>query len=475
MNLRHSAVFASALALLLCGCPPPNNGTDGGGDEPKLDGGNPPPVNQCSGGCSLNQRCDTVKRECVDACGGCDAGVCRKNAMTNAFECTPIVTSCNGNACDTGQIACLSGSCTCLGTIKAAQDSCVGDGKWCVGSTCAPPKRYQQCKTGLAACPTGHLCVPVFGEDLYICTKSCGGIGGGTCESGELCSMDGCLPSGLFTDQECAQSVVQADGGTKRLTVPVSNTCFLKDGNGAPTEATPSGNCTYQMFDFYDEGKYPFATCRPPGTANLGQPCKQDFAPTAKATTCNTGLECALTRGGDQGVCMKACNAAPPYPGFVPGPACAADEACTNIYRLEDPNAVLGVCTKKCNVFDPTKNTCANVGAAPASCVPTTADGKFTISTDGSGVCIPQQATTATEGQPCAEQDSFKGASCGNGQVCVSPDVNSPAICFATCDTSCKGANPPARCATQPNANCTGGKTCTQVTSTTGATLGFCK
>ena len=51
-------------------------------------------------------------------------------------------------------------------------------------------------------------------------------------------------------------------------------------------------------------------------------------------------------------------------------PACGANEACTNIYRLEDQNAVLGVCTKKCNVFDPTKNTCVNIGIEPPVCEP---------------------------------------------------------------------------------------------------------
>lgn len=474
MNLRLSAVFASALAVLLCACPP-NKSTADGGPDPKFDGGNPNPEDKCSGGCAANQRCDTVKKICVDACGGCDAGICVKNAGTSAFECIIPVTQCLGNVCETGQVACLAGACSCLGSNKAAEDSCAPEGKWCNGTSCGTPKRFQQCKTGLAACPTGHLCVPVFGEDLYVCTKQCGGATGASCDNGELCSQDGCLPSGLFRDQGCEQPTLAEDGGTKRLTVPVSNVCFRKDGNGAPTETTPTGNCSYQFFNFYDIGTYPSATCRPPGPAMLGATCKQDFSPLALATTCGTGLECALTRGADQGVCLKACNAAPTYPGFNPMPGCGTDEVCTNIYRLTDTNAVLGVCTKKCNVFDPLKNTCANVGAAPASCVPTTADGKFVVSTDGSGVCIPQRTTTAAEGMPCAEQDSFKGAACASSQVCASPNINSPAICYATCDTSCDDAAPPARCATEPNAKCAGGKKCTRVTSTTGAILGFCK
>ena len=488
MNFRLSAAtLASALTLLLCACPAPPPTPDAGDAGPSggTDGG--VPLDACSGGCAPNQVCDVKRlqdggvpagglhRVCVDACGGCDSPkVCTKLGTAPA-ACTLQETKCNNITCASGQIACLAGACSCLSSSKAAEDSCAPEGKWCTGANCVAPKRYQQCKTGQAPCPTGHTCLPVFGADLFICTKQCGQPTGGTCERGELCSMDGCLPSGLFNDQECSQQIPVDGGAPRKLTVPVSNPCLLKDGNGAPTETTPTGNCTYQLFSFYDRGNYPIATCRPPGSAVLGGICKQDFSPAAIATQCGTGLECALTRGGDQGVCLKACNAAPTYPGFSPTPACGADEACTNIYRLEDTNAVLGVCTKKCNVFDPVKNTCANVGAAPASCVPTTADGKFAVSTDGTGVCIPQQVTTATEGMPCSEQDSFKGATCGNAQVCAALDVLSAPTCFAVCDTACASATPPARCATEPNAVCAGTRKCTRVTSTSGATLGFCK
>ncbi len=452
------------------------------GDELLSDGGNPNPEDKCSGGCSVNQRCDTVRRVCVDACGGCDAGVCLKNATTMAFECITPATQCLGSACEAGQIACFGGACTCLQTNRAAEDSCAPQSKWCSNGNCVPPKRYQECKPGGTACPTGHLCSPVFnrsntcnpGETPCICTKQCTGPGQ-TCDTGEGCSNDGCLPVSLFQDQECMQQVTEFDGGTRRLTVPVGNACLMKDGSGNPTEALPSGNCSYAFLGFYDQPNYPIANCRPAGSAGLGATCKQDFGPGKVATICNTRLECALTRGGDQGVCLTMCNAAPAFPGFTPTPACAADEACANIYRLEDQNAVLGVCMKKCNVFDPAKSVCANIGSAPASCVPTTADGRFVISVDGSGVCIPQQVTTVAEGMPCNEQDSFKGAVCGNAQVCTSPNVTAPPVCYATCDTSCNGPNPPMRCAGAPNALCKGGKTCSQVTSTTGAILGFCK
>ena len=88
------------------------------------------------------------------------------------------------------------------------------------------------------------------------------------------------------------------------------------------------------------------------------------------------------------------CNAQPPALGFPPQPECGAAEACVNMLRYTDPNsnAVLGVCMKKCNVFDATKNTCANVGTTAASCVPTEASGELVVSTNGDGICVPQRA-----------------------------------------------------------------------------------
>src|SRR3954468_13823822 len=102
MNLRLSAAFAaSALALLLCGCPNnsnPDGGGAGGGNTGK-DGGLP--EDKCSGGCGMNQICDQKTRTCVDACGGCqsDGGVatCQRNP-DGTFACKVIVTACSGVA-----------------------------------------------------------------------------------------------------------------------------------------------------------------------------------------------------------------------------------------------------------------------------------------------------------------------------------------------------------------------------------------
>lgn len=492
MTHRIGAAFLfGALCLSLTACPPSNNTPDG--NDVEVDAGNPPPRDACSGGCSANQLCDTKRRICVDACGGCDAGTCVK-VMEGVYQCRSVAVTCNNNLCEPGQIACIGGSCACLASARSSEDSCRGEGKWCNGTVCGNPKRYEQCVPGseAAKCPSGHICDPVFGEDMAICVKDCSG-GANVCDRGEFCAgLDtgsGCLPAGLFRDQECNQNIplpdggLELDGGTApvRITVPVSNTCLLKDGSGVITDqpGKGSGNCTYALFKFWDEGVYPFRTCRPPGNATLGQACRADYSTGAVATQCGTGLECAPTRGGDQGVCLKACNANPPSLGFTPQPACDADESCVNLYRYTDPNnnAVLGVCMKKCNVFDAATSTCAPVGTATTSCVPTMASGEIIVSSDGAGICVPQQATIAQPGAECTETDPFRGAACGSGQLCTSASLDELAKCTPVCDLSCipsADGGTPSRCATEPNARCSAGKTCKRVTSTTGAVVGFC-
>jgi hypothetical protein len=148
-----------------------------------------------------------------------------------------------------------------------------------------------------------------------------------------------------------------------------------------------------------------------------------------------------------------------------------------NIYRYLDPNnnSTLGACMKTCNVFDSARFSCATYGTTPASCVPTTGTAGGLISFDGASLCIPQQATLAAPGAACPESNAFKGAACASAQLCTAGNNSASPTCIQVCDTSCAGVAPPARCAAQPNATCTGGKICQKVTTTTGATVGFCQ
>lgn len=489
-----SVITFATLSLVLTACPTPPSKPDA--SETEFDAGNPPPRDACSGGCAGNQVCDTAKRTCVDACGGCDAGTCVR-VSEGVYQCRSQAVSCDNGAttCDPGQVACIGNECSCLSSLSGALDTCRTVGKWCNGKVCANPRALQQCNQGdpTATCPASHKCIPVFGEDMAMCLKDC--ASDAQCDRGDICwqyeqNASACLPAGLFGSQECNQTKVSADGGFEaadggglvRQTVTVGNTCLLKDASGNPTEAPGkgTGNCTYAVFQFWNDGVFPFDTCRPPGNATEGQSCRDDYsASNPLATLCGTGLQCARTRGGDEGVCLRMCNAQPPVLGFTSQPACNATEACVNMLRYTDPNtnAVLGVCMNKCNVFDPASASCANVGSTSASCVPTEATGELVVTLNGDGICVPQRAQVAAVGQPCSETDAFKGAACASGQVCTSLSADKPATCTAVCDLECNpadGGTGPARCATEPNARCASGKQCKRVTSTTGARVGFC-
>lgn len=494
--MTRSIFVVAVLALTACPVPvdKPDAGTDDGGP-------NPNPIDACSGGCAINQKCDVMSRTCRDGCdGSCDGGTfCQKT--NNTFACQAIVTSCAGMQCSAGEVACLGGACACLGPARGTLDSCFGnpfqpgDGFACDDTAkCVTPKKHQQCKADSAPCPTGLVCNPVFGDvndnnvcdlgDTCVCTQPCSAMA--PCNRGEICSSVGCLASGLFNGQECAIQVdagVTNDAGMPVLslqTVGVGSTCLRKDNMGNLTETSPTGTCTYAFFHFADQQPFPFATCQPPGGATENSECVVgDNSITGQAVQCSTGLECAGMRGGTKGVCLRTCNALPPsvtYP--MPYPGCGMNESCVNLYRREDigrDGALLGVCAKKCNVFQAGASTCGMIGTIPAVCVPTNPDGRVVVSSDGSGICLPQRETIAQLDMPCNQSDPFKGASCGPGQICPPAGFSTAAVCTQLCDVTCSSANPPARCATQVNTTCPTGKTCRAVTTTTGARVGFCQ
>lgn len=486
MNSRFLAVLGVLATVFCLGCPVP---------PPKPDSGTPDSgittsTGPCTGGCAVNQVCDEKTHQCVDGCGGCDAGVCVK-AASGQFQCVALVTTCNNTTCSAGQAACLAGSCSCLPFNRAGADSCGAEGTMCheiynpvtkTGGSCDSPRLYEACKTkdcpsgSCATCPAGHVCDESFG----LCLRTCPNGSHGECNRDEFCDSQAakCYPRSLFGDS-CSQRFANPDGGSENVLgeVPVSNTCLVQSisGNEMVHESgdAGTGNCSYLILRWADR-IYQSPVCRPPGTAALYGACKRDFSQGTVDQQCGTGLECAPT-AGDQGFCFKMCNAAEPRLGFAPQPACGADEACVNLYRFEDPNAVAGVCLKKCDVFSLTKSSCADYGSAKASCVPVSPDGRAAVTTDGSGICIPQKPTVANAGESCAEVDPFKGASCAAGMVCAARSLSELPACEQPCDLDCTLSNPPARCSTEPNASCPSGKSCTRVTSTSGAILGFCR
>lgn len=480
------SLFVVAVVALTA-CPPPVPTPDGGDDGGGI---NPNPMDACSGGCAVNQICDTANRVCKDGCAGaCDGGtICQRTApMASTFQCAPIVTTCGATMCGEGQVACLAGVCSCLGPARGAFDSCYGDDRFPGGGsvcqedgTCGAPTRYHDCKSDGTPCANGLKCVG-------ICAKGC--MQSSECFRGEYCDTQYqvCLPNGFRYNCEIQiDAGVVDDAGMHVLsfqTVTVGSKCLVEVGN-VPTDPPdmPSGTCTYAFFYPANGDPSAFGSCRPPGDVPENGLCKSDQAITARATQCSTALECALMRGGQNGICLRTCNALPPsvtYPS--PQPSCPMTESCVNLYRREDvghDGALLGVCAKKCDIFDATQSQCPNYGTIPAVCVPTNADGRVVVSSDGSGICLPRRETIAALDAPCDETDPFKGAACGTGQVCPPAGVNVAPICTQVCDTGCSprdGGSMAPRCATEVNALCPQGKTCRTVTTTTGARMGFCQ
>src|SRR5687767_1281142 len=98
--------------VALSACPPQIPDPDGGNPD---GGQNPDPKDACTGGCAVNQKCDVMARVCRDGCDGtCDGGTICQRVRESEFSCTAITTSCGGQMCETGEVACLGGSCSCL-------------------------------------------------------------------------------------------------------------------------------------------------------------------------------------------------------------------------------------------------------------------------------------------------------------------------------------------------------------------------
>src|SRR6185436_15572189 len=92
-------------------------------------------------------------------------------------------------------------------------------------------------------------------------------------------------------------------------TVGLGSKCLVETDTRVPTDPAdmPSGTCTYAFFFPADNVPSAFPTCRPAGAVAENGLCKADQSITAMATQCSTGLECAMMRGGSDGLCLRTC------------------------------------------------------------------------------------------------------------------------------------------------------------------------
>ncbi|MBX5480378.1 MAG: hypothetical protein IRZ16_00815 [Myxococcaceae bacterium] len=490
MKFRFAAL-AGALAILLAACPQENGGEDGG---TQIDGGPDIGTGGCSGGCGPNLVCNEQTHQCEPGCNpACDEGqLCVKDGDT--FTCVTPQTTCDGNVCGEGENTCVQDHCSCQPPALSQRDTCADQGKVChqtwnsvtqTGGTCEAPRLYEFCgadcqNNECGGCASDQGCDDRLFLTFGICAHKCSNTE--SCAPGELCyglsQFSGfCYPASLFgNDFACKKRVTLEDGGTEVVRVSAPETCFNVTENGIDTsEPTPTGTCTWAMFRT-DTGLVPFDYCRPAGPVPEFGACKTEMLPHQLADTCGTGLECVPTDNEGNGICQRICNAQQDINHASPVPACNDGEACANLYHRDD-NTVVGACVTACNVFSTEPNFgCPAYGTRATSCVPTPANGSRPVTNNGDGICMVQRANVKGEGEPCEEVDALKGAACASGLVCAQVSGQPQPICVKPCDLECAvtdGGTPPARCATEANATCTGGKTCTAANGP-GAVLGFC-
>lgn len=484
MNFRIAALLG-ALSVVLTACPPDNNGNDGGTDGG--DGGPVIPVGGCTGGCGPNEVCDEAQRKCVPGCNpGCSAGeLCVNDNGT--FECITPVTSCGGNICGEGQTACVSGNCSCLPAYVSPTDTCTAQGRICPdaynpvtmnGGACEDPKLYEfclkpeECPDGnCGTCGAGQICDDQLFNSFSHCVRSC--MDGTECGPDERCFNPGvCFPFSVTADGICSKPETLADGGVIKARANATDPCLLE---GQTANDTPTGTCSWIFFKG-DTRSYAIDFCRSPGPVPEFGACKTDQMPLDLSNSCGTGLECMPVGEGNDGICLRICDARAEVRGAPTG--CNTGESCANIYRIEDFNTEVGVCLQDCSVFSTAPDYgCTALGSTPSSCVPTSPSGTQVVSTDGSGICIPQIANAAAEGQQCALTDPLEGAACQTGLVCTLIGGEANPRCVKPCDVGCipsADGGTPDRCDTEANATCGAGQECTRVTGTTGALVGYC-
>ncbi|HYX93005.1 MAG TPA: hypothetical protein VE782_15670, partial [Myxococcaceae bacterium] len=248
----------SVLVAAACSAPAKDPDPDAGTDSGL-------PLGACTSPCGPNQTCDAAKHVCVDACQGlCLAGqICVNRNGTPT--CEIAATTCSGSVCGEGQISCVADHCSCLPFSVALRDSCADQGGAChqiynavtqEGGACEDPRLYEFCAPNCAGgtcghhCGAGQICTNIITGAFSICARTCSQR---PCASGELCAAvpDGgspvCLPNGVFPNQGCTNTVALPDGGTGRGPTVAGDLCFQLDLSGTPTEAAPTGTCSWVL------------------------------------------------------------------------------------------------------------------------------------------------------------------------------------------------------------------------------------
>ncbi len=231
------ALGATALSLLLLGCPPPNVNNDAGTE---VDAG-----------------CDGLIG-CACAAGSCTTGECLSGTCTDCRRGEAACICRANNTCNTG-LRCTTGLCeSCpagdLGCACGTGDSCgtglVCSNAVCVTDTCVAGTASCPCRPGAAACDATLYCDSSLCQACSNDVVGCPCDGNGQCAGSTVCNASTQTCRAVLTCAQLAangvclpnQACVQINGADAQC-VPDSCTGDFR-WNGVSCVACVSAGCT---------------------------------------------------------------------------------------------------------------------------------------------------------------------------------------------------------------------------------------
>jgi hypothetical protein len=411
----------------------------------------------------------------------CNGGVC--NACTQNEACTPSV-------CNTGSIACSSGTPVCVDTGDVANGTGCGTDQVCNGGACVACTvnalcfdNPDPCLTGLTSCATG---APVCFDDVASAEPN-----GTACGADQVCNggvCQGCVAGGSCSDNPnpCLEGTFSCASGTQECvdtTTPRTNgtTCGpdLVCNGGSCVGCVAGGVCDANS-SLCLTGTYSCASGTRSCVDNPG-------APEPNGTTCGTDLVC---NGGACSACSAgdAC-ATNPHPCLTGITSCASGgSVCVDNPLLpEDDGTSCGtdlvcnggacqgcVAELPCADSDPCHTALTSCATGTQTCVATTTNEPNGTVCGADQVCNGGACSACSAGDACTDSDPCHTAltSCATGtQTCVATTTNEPNGTVCGTDQVCNGGGcvgcvAGGVCATNPNPCLTGTFSCATGTQT---------